>query len=186
MNFISRYLPVVVAVLFLAVYFRASLHADQAEAGETFAESRGTPPALMLQDLQGHPHTLDEFRGRVVLVHFWATWCGPCRAELPELTEFARRFKSKGLSVVAVDVGEPSPTIVHFTMKQPVPGLILRGGPRIAADQWNAEGIPASFLLDRDGTIRASRVGGMDWSAPQTTQWVERLLAQGAGPAAVR
>ena len=135
MNFISRYLPVVVAVLFLAVYLRASLHADQAEPGETFEESRGTPPALMLQDLQGHA---------------------------------------------------PSPTIVHFTMKQPVPGLILRGGPRIAADQWNAEGIPASFLLDRDGTIRASRVGGMDWSAPQTTQWVERLLAQGAGAAAVR
>lgn len=173
---ISRLVPLLLGALFLGAYARVAFKADHVIPGTTFENWHVPAPPLNLQDLEGHPHTLKEFSGRVVLVHFWSTWCEPCREEVPALSTFAERYKARGLYVLAVNVGETTPTITNFALKWPMPGLVLQDRSGDAFRQWNAHGIPATFLIDRDGTIRGSGVGELDWTSTETGRKIDTLL----------
>jgi thiol-disulfide isomerase/thioredoxin len=172
----SRGLLVLLIALFLALYLRAALRADHVVAGASFQDVKDSAPALELQDLQGHPRTLNEFRGRVVLVHFWASWCGPCKAELPALNAFGQRYEARGLTVLAVNVGESPRAITRFLANKSVPGLVLQDGRSDTFNAWGARGIPTTFLLDRAGTVRGVGAGALDWTAPRTVRAIEILL----------
>jgi cytochrome c biogenesis protein CcmG/thiol:disulfide interchange protein DsbE len=179
---VSRGLLILLIALFLGLYVRAALRADYMAPGEGVLRDAQMPaPALELQDLQGTPHTLAEFRGRVVLIHFWASWCGPCKAELPELTTFARQYETQGLTVLAVNVQESHRDITQFLARHAVPGIVLQDGRGDASDAWGVRGFPSTFLIDRAGIIRGIAIGALDWTAPRTVKAIEILL-QGASP----
>jgi thiol-disulfide isomerase/thioredoxin len=110
-----------------------------------------------LTDLQGKSWTLRELRGKVVLVNFWATWCPPCRKEMPDLDALYKRFKDQGLVILAVDDEEVS-KIKPFLAERPVTYPVLLDPGRKINDLFHIDGIPKSFVYDRQGKLVAQSI----------------------------
>lgn len=132
--------------------------------------------AWPVRDLDDRPVDFAQFRGRPVLVNVWATWCPPCRAEMPGLAALAAdpRLKAKGVAVVCVS-DEPAETLRRFVAGKGWGMTMLRADafpPTFATD-----GIPATFLLDPGGKVVASEVGAARWDDPSVVDFLERLAA---------
>jgi peroxiredoxin len=132
-------------------------------------------PTFTLQDADGEYVSLDDLRGRVVLVNFWATWCLPCRAEMPELDRAAREYHDEGFRVLAVNLLEDAESIRRFgdELQLGLPLLVDPSGDVYKA--YSVQGLPASFLVDRDGVIRDVHLGVITRSYLEGK--VARLLA---------
>jgi thiol-disulfide isomerase/thioredoxin len=159
-----------------------SLHAageidDRAAMGEALVAWQGVTPALSLKDAQGVTHSLSELRGQVVLVHFWASWCEPCRDEIPQLSGAVRRYAQQGLRLVAVNVGESRSGIARFVAQVPIAGLVLEDRDSETPPAWRTHILPASYLIGRDGQMRYWHLGALDWHDRETIRRVEALLA---------
>jgi peroxiredoxin len=116
-------------------------------------------PDFTLADPEGVTYSLDDLRGQVVLVNFWATWCEPCRAEMPELDDLAHEYREQGFRVLAVNVLEDGPSIRAFgrELNLDLPLLADRGGETYKA--YNVRALPSSYLIDGEGVIRDVRLG---------------------------
>ncbi len=139
---------------------------------------------LALPDLDGRPATLASYRGRVVLLNFWATWCIPCRDEMPVLVELRAQYGDRGLTVIAAsaDAPERGPDVRRFVRRhlQDVPvwtGATTRDMERLGL----GEALPATALIDRDGRIAARFIGPFEPAVLRA--WVEWLLGNRAAPA---
>jgi thiol-disulfide isomerase/thioredoxin len=151
--------------------------AAAAGAAELKAWTGGPTPPLVLQDLHGRTHSLaDDYRGKVVLVNFWATWCEPCLAEMPSIERLRRSLADRPFAVLAVNLGEPLGRIERFLEKAPLGFPTLLDRNTAAATAWKARVVPASFLVGRDGRIRYVRYGELDWSSEPVRQRVAELL----------
>ncbi|MHB8509927.1 MAG: TlpA family protein disulfide reductase [Candidatus Dormibacteria bacterium] len=117
-------------------------------------------PQLKLFDLDGHPVSVGDLRGRPVLLNFWATWCVPCRAEMPELQFEARKFANSA-RVIGVDEGEPVDVIRQFTGEIGVTYPIWRDPTNQVDGILKAPGLPYSIYLGKDGRVRTVRLGIM-------------------------
>lgn len=116
-------------------------------------------PDFRLERLDGGELRLSDLRGRVVLVNFWASWCGPCRAEMPE---FARRYRGEeanGLTVLAVDLQEAAGPVQAFVDEFDLPFPVLFDRPGGVARTYRVNGLPKTVIIDRDGIVRAVRDG---------------------------
>jgi thiol-disulfide isomerase/thioredoxin len=129
-------------------------------------------PALKLKDLDGKTHDLAQLRGKVVLINFWATWCPPCRREMPSMERLAQAFKGRPLVVLAVDVGEDADTIEAFTSQlDTVPTFpILLDTRSRSMQSWKVAGLPTTFLVDRQGRIVASALRGRHLRHPDESR----------------
>ncbi|MBI2847216.1 MAG: TlpA family protein disulfide reductase [Chloroflexi bacterium] len=116
-------------------------------------------PDFRLASLDGNTLSLSELRGRPVLVNFWATWCGPCRAEMPILEKVHRDKASEGLVILGVDVGEDERTVRAFVRDFQLSFPVLLDRAQKVTEQYRILGIPTSFLIDRNGIIRFVKVG---------------------------
>lgn len=150
---------------------------------ENLIKIKGTPPPAVtvnqkfqaapdveLQTLAGQPFRLNELKGRVVLVNFWATWCIPCRAEIPEFNAMQRELKAKGLEVVGISTspGDTADVIRDFQEDLKQEYTVLRGAEDIGDKFGNGPGLPISYVIDRDGLIRQRIIGARDragWEA---------------------
>lgn len=131
---------------------------------KTFSTPGGQIPSpLILQDVNGKSVDLAQFKGRVVLVNFWASWCEPCRDEMPSLDHLQRRLRDKGFTVLGINIGEGTPRIKQFLKSVPVDFTILRDTDSAVLKAWRVRMLPASFLLDKDGMLRYQMVGDADW-----------------------
>ena len=110
-----------------------------------------------LDDLQGKPWTLRDLRGRVVLVNFWATWCPPCRKEMPDLETLYNRFKDQGFVILAIS-DEDSSKVHPFIAARNVTYPVLLDPRRRVNDLFEIEGIPKSFVYDREGKLVAQSI----------------------------
>lgn len=122
-------------------------------------------PALKLADLDGKLHELDSFKGKLIVVNFWATWCPPCRREMPSLERLRQKLGDKGLEVIAVDVGEDVDTIFAFTGQlDPAPTFpMLLDKNSAVAQHWKVRGLPTTFVVDTDGRVIYRAVGGREF-----------------------
>jgi thiol-disulfide isomerase/thioredoxin len=141
---------------------------------------RGGPaPELVLQALDGPAHRLADYRGRVVLVNFWATWCEPCRDEMPSMQRLKEKLAGRPFAVLAVNLDEPEARIRTFLSRMKVDFTVLLDPGRAAAKSWNARILPASYLVGPDGRIRYSVVGELDWGHERVVGRITELLPPG-------
>jgi peroxiredoxin len=129
-------------------------------------------PDVQFEALDGKPIRLSSLRGRVVLLNFWATWCQPCRAEIPEFNALHRDLESKGLSVIGVSVSpvDTSDAIRDFQKDIRQDYTVLRGADEIGSQFGNGPGLPITYILDREGRIRQKFIG------PQTRENFEAAI----------
>ena len=142
--------------------------------GMEVPKARALAPDFTLKQLNGQPLTLSSYRGKVVLLDFWATWCYPCREEIPHFVEFQKKYADRGLQVIGVsmdDSPEPVPTFYQqYHMNYPV----VMGNPKIGESYGGLLGLPITFLLDRQGRITAKHIGAAD--AAVFEREIQRLL----------
>jgi transglutaminase-like putative cysteine protease/thiol-disulfide isomerase/thioredoxin len=145
---------------------------------EALDRRRNAP--LALKDPAGKPHELADYRGRVVLVNFWATWCAPCREEMPSMQALRERFAGNGFEVLAVNVMESAETIAAFRESELIDLPVLMDRDGEAAKRWKVRAMPKSFVIDRRGAIRYQLVGEANWTGPDIAPAIERLIGVGA------
>ena len=138
--------------------------------------SGGAAPALELADLDGAVHRLADYRGKTVLVNFWATWCTPCRAEMPSMERLRRSMEGRPFAVLAVNMGESARVARDFAEKLPVAFTVLLDREGSVTRAWGARVLPASFLIGPDGAIRYSYFGDLDWSSDEVRARIESLM----------
>ena len=134
-------------------------------------------PALALADLDGRQWTLQALVGRVVLLNFWASWCEPCRMEMPSLEAAAQAQRDAGLVVLAVNYKETAATIHAFLERMPYKATILLDADGDAATAWTPKVFPSTVLIGRDGRPVATVMGDLDWTGTEARSLVEPLLA---------
>ena len=139
---------------------------------------RGATPALALPDLQGRTVDLRGLRGRVVLVNFWATWCEPCREEMPSIGRLRERLAGKPFEVLLVNFGEGAPRIEEYLRREKLELPVVRDADKTVAAAWRAGGLPMTFLVDARGRVRYSVFGEKDWSRGDALAAVEKLVAE--------
>ncbi|HEX4329308.1 MAG TPA: TlpA disulfide reductase family protein [Burkholderiales bacterium] len=147
-----------------------------AQAGEIKPWKGGATPALALPDLDGREHTLAEFKGRVVVVNFWATWCDPCRAEMPSMQKMADKFGADKLVVLGINYQEGAPRIRRFLEQNPVRFTILMDRDGTATKKWITRIFPTSMIIGPDGRVRHVVVGDYEWDGPAMDALITRLL----------
>ena len=119
-------------------------------------------PKLTLTDTQGMTHSLADYRGQVVLVNLWATWCIPCREEMPALQSFYDDNKDKGFTVIAINDGDPLADVAKFAEDYDLTFPIWLDPTYIATEQaFKTMNLPSSFVIDRDGIVQLLWVGGI-------------------------
>lgn len=133
------------------------------------------PPPIGVADLAGRPLRIpDNVRGKVVLLHFWASGCSSCREEMPAMENLFARYQKKGLVILAVNVGQPSKAVRSFAAGLKVSYPILVDLDNKAAREYEVVGVPKTFILDRNGSIRYKIVGSA--SMESLTKLVSSLL----------
>jgi peroxiredoxin len=126
--------------------------------------------------LAGGTQSLNALKGRVVLLNFWATWCPPCREEMPSMEALYRRLNRRGLELLAVDIQEQRGQVSAFTENYGLSfPMALDTAGRISGT-YGVRGIPTTFIIDREGMIVAASVGGRDWNTPEVIAALEALL----------
>lgn len=136
----------------------------------------GPTPRLDLSDLQGRRHQLSDYRGRVVLVNFWATWCGPCRDEMPSIQRLQQKLAGRPFAVLAVNLDEPESRIRKFLDEMKLDLTVLVDREKKAARAWAARILPASYVVGADGRIRYSLVGEINWDHEHVVARISELL----------
>ena len=131
-------------------------------------------PALRLPDSDGKLVDLSGYRGKVVLVNFWATWCPPCRKEFPSLARVRKLFKPAEFEVLAINVGEDPDMVFSFTGVTDFPVLFDRDSKTMAA--WPVKGLPTTFLVDREGRLASKAVGGREFDDSGIVAMIKQLL----------
>jgi thiol-disulfide isomerase/thioredoxin len=136
-------------------------------------------PDFTLRDVAGKKLRLKDFRGKVVFLNFFATWCGPCRLEMPAMEQLSRTYKSKGLVVLAVDVHETAKSVRAFMqeLKLSFPAVVDADGS--VGFMYGIRPIPATYLISRDGQILWRVFGARDWDTPEAHAYFATLLTGG-------
>ena len=168
--------------LFLAVTHSAfrSLSAQKktAEQAETYSQGAILASDLSLEGLDGKPVTLRQFSGKVLLINFWAGWCGPCISEMPGLYDLHRQLHAKGLEVLAVNMDE-YPKDGMNTLRRRVgeaPFPVFKGADTNLATRFGIEGLPFTVIVGRDGKIRYARAGEVNWRESDPVKLIEAIL----------
>ena len=156
----------------LAFFYLSCSAAGQLEPFQGFAQT----PALSLEDLGHKAHTLQDYRGRVVLVNFWASWCGPCVMEMPSLQRLQDAMTGKPFTLLAVNVEESPGTVWKFATKVQIKFPLLLDREGQTANDWGIDIYPTSFLVDPQGRVQYVAYGPRHWDTPEMIQAIDNLI----------
>ena len=178
MNNAVRTLAVVVVVVAVAFgYVRLAQN-------KGYALKKGVEaPAFSLPALDGRSVDLGSYRGKVVLLNFWATWCGPCVSEMPSLERLHRTLGPEGLAVVTVSTDEDEAALRQFVKQYDLTMPVLRDpGGRGPAARYHTTGYPETFVLDRAGVLLQHTVGPAEWDSPESMSYFRGLIGGAVPP----
>jgi cytochrome c biogenesis protein CcmG, thiol:disulfide interchange protein DsbE len=165
-------------VLLLAVALGAGVHFLGDELFPVTVGSKAPPLHGVTLDGTKRVKTLADYKGKVVLLNVWATWCEPCRVEMPSIEKLHREFGDRGLAVVAVSVDDAGTEshIVDFTKELKLTFEVLHDPEQITGRNYQVTGFPETFVIARDGTIRKKKIAAEDWSSDANRALVSELL----------
>ncbi len=137
----------------------------------------GTAPELHLQNTDGTPVTTGDFRGKVLLINFWATWCPPCREEMPSLERLHQATRDQGVVILAPNVGEPLETVLGFAESlDPAPSFpLLLGAEFDTLEAWRVRGLPTTLVIAPDGSLAYKAEGGVEFDHPEVVRQLREL-----------
>ena len=147
-----KILTAILGLILTTVLLVAGCSAQGSQVGEL-------APDFQLSNLEGQSISLSDFRGKPVLINFWASWCGPCRYEMPFIQEVYEEWSASGLVVLAINKGESLSTAKDFMQSYNLSFPALLDINQDVALEYNIRGIPATFFIDKDGIIQAIKVG---------------------------
>ena len=133
-------------------------------------------PTFSAHNLQSEQKNLSDFRGKVVLLNFWASTCGPCEWEMPSLNALYQRYESRGFVVVGMSVGEAPMMVVKFLRRVSISFPVLLDEDLSISDRYGTYRIPESYLIDRQGNLVEKISGAYNWNQPNFWTKIENLL----------
>ncbi len=139
-------------------------------------------PGFDLPDLAGNPVRLEDQRGKVVLLNFWATWCKPCEAEMPAMERLHRSLADRDFVLLAVSVDDTSDVVEAFRDRLGLSFPILWDPAKRVSQRYQSFRFPESYLIDRDGTLVSRFIGPREWDDPTYAGRVRELLGEGSSP----
>lgn len=164
-------IPVILLLIFIFAVSPA-----QARELSVYTGKKPTP-SLRLEDLQGNIRDLRDFRGKVVLVNFWASWCPPCRVELPSMWRLKNKLRQEPFEIIAVNMAEPRRDIIAFLPKrlqQSFVVLLDKDGATLTS--WRVYAFPTSYIIDPQGRIRYVLYGETRWDEADKVRKIRGLL----------
>lgn len=170
-----RYRPL--ATLAFSAFCWLAAYAVSAGSLEPYP-SEGAPPGLELPDADRQIHNLADYRGKVVLVNFWASWCTPCIREIPSMQRLDADLSSRPFKLLAVNVGERPNRLRGFIKRMQIDFTVLYDEPGKAFREWGASVYPTSFLIDTEGRIRYEAIGPLEWDELGARELVESLMPE--------
>ena len=169
-------------VLALVLGFLPIMEPAFAIEASSFKPVAGNPPApnLKLMRVGGETINLKDLRGKVVLVNFWATWCIPCRKEMPSMQRLWLKLQKSPLQILAVNVGEDETAVNKFmsTLEISPTFPILLDHESSTLETWPVKVLPTSFLIDKQGRISHQLIGGLEFDSPESVALIAQLLAR--------
>jgi len=171
-------------IVFLIFIFSSYIFKDQTSGAADFIESLALirfdekimAQNFALKDLNGHLVHLKDYRGKVVLLNFWATWCMPCLVEMPSMEKLYNKFKNDDFVILAVDMQEDSETVKKFKERFKLSFPILLDEEGVVATYYGVRGIPATYFIDREGYLFAAAMGARDWASADALMLVKHML----------
>jgi cytochrome c biogenesis protein CcmG, thiol:disulfide interchange protein DsbE len=131
-------------------------------------------PDFTVQDAQ-NKFTLSQFRGQVVVLNFWATWCQPCVEEMPSLVQMQRQMKAKGVTVLAVSVDVDESAYKQFLKEHNINLLTVRDPGHKSSELYGTFKYPETYVIDRNGVMRRKFIGAVDWTEPDIVEFLGKL-----------
>ena len=167
------------AVVSACLWFAAlpALAEEQLPKGLLVLDGRAAPP-LVLDDLDGESWDISAARGRWLFVHFWATWCGPCRKEMPTIQAIFPKFDASQLEIVLINTAESEDTVFAFLAEVAPDITPLMDSDGLVTERWQPRGLPATFFVDPDGRLQYLALGGRPWDSPEYLEFVQRLVSR--------
>jgi len=167
-------------VLLLAVALMPALTSTVAPllAAQRGVVKPGEPaPNFQLRDMNGQTVSLSDLRGKIVLVNFWATWCGPCRIEMPAMERLYRTYDRKDFEILAVSTDAQGVAVTRpFQQENQLTFPILHDADFRVGLSYGARTLPMTFMVDRQGIVRQQIFGARDWEAPEAHQLIQMLM----------
>ncbi|HEX5646237.1 MAG TPA: TlpA disulfide reductase family protein [Nitrospira sp.] len=134
-------------------------------------------PNFRLRDLDGNLMSLSQFRGKVVLLNFWATWCGPCRVEMPAMEQLYRSFPRREFQILAVSTDSQGVAVTRpFQQKIGLTFPILHDTDMEVGVTYGARSLPMTLMVDRQGVVRQKIFGARDWDSPEARELIRMLI----------
>jgi thiol-disulfide isomerase/thioredoxin len=146
-----------------------------ASGGELSVVEPGPRAALSLPDLNGRLHDLNELRGKVVLVNFWASWCTPCIQEMPSIQRLADKMRNRPFAVIGVNVAEAERRVRTMVQRLGIGFPVLLDKDSAVFNRWKVTVLPTTYLLDADGVVRYVGRGPLEWDGVEISELLEAL-----------
>lgn len=162
-------------MVILLVGFTLPAQAQRPGTGLTLLQDRAPAPDFELTDIDGTSHRLSDYRGKVLIINFWATWCPPCREEMPSMDRAWAMLKEEDTQMLAVNVGEDEDTIFQFTANYPVEFPLVMDRDSKVVEEWPVRGLPTTFVVDREGRLAYRAIGGRTWDDAELLALIRAL-----------
>jgi cytochrome c biogenesis protein CcmG/thiol:disulfide interchange protein DsbE len=167
-----------VVLLVLGILLNTGAHSEQESGFEVTApKQRLAAPAFRLPDLAAGRVSLEDFRGKVVLAHFWATFCVPCLHEMPGLETLWQEYRERGLVIVGIAADRGSVEVVRdFSRKTGITFPLLHDADGLVRNRYEVMALPMSYIIGRDGKISGRAIGSQDWNSAAGRRVIEAML----------
>ena len=165
------------SLLFTAAIFLLSSTVFAASGIHTLTKVPGNPdaPEFNLEDQDGNFLKMSDYKGKVVIVNFWATWCPPCRKEMPSMQRAWEILQKEDIMMLAINVGEDGDQIFSFTAEYPVEFPLIMDSDSSVVNQWKVRGLPTTYIVNPAGQIVYQAIGDREWDSEEIMNQIRKL-----------